>query len=713
MKKTLYITLLLLLHFSGKTQDIKIYFQTPYWYNVLYKNDVFIQVAVESTNSVSDVHASIEGLDTSLIYNSYNHYYEGRLSLSGLPDGDTVSFKVTVTDVLNNQKSDSIKVIYDILPVLIIDSPLAESVARPTIKVKVRSIDNDSCRLWVSFGRDYETLIYDGKIKDSAELTFDLTGRETYAGYGHFEIELIDKRYRGVIKRTGDIYIEGSPVLSDYYAANTKIMDFNFNKVFVLGDSVPQPAIIDIATGDTTIIPFDGTLDGIYHNVDIITPFGAMFNDYYGSGYDFNKGKLYNLGSYISSAFKVSGDYATYVNEEHGSTLHLRDLSAHFDTVLYEYGDQSGDVAQNGVVAYSADIFPNIYAYQNGNTIKLTNNHNDFNLYGYPITDGNFIAYQKYLECCGYSIVLYDSKSFIEINTNNAYPFTSWVETQSRSLNNKFLAYLKADSLNKNQIWLRDSLGNNFQQTFSNGNLGIEILNQYGDVMYKSREGRFLTLRSGETFKIGTTLGKPYYRDSTWYISIGRMLYTVIPSHILPLKLISFTIVKKQDNTNLLQWSTEEENNSSNISVERSTDGRNFSVIAKVTAANKPSVNSYSFTDAQPLHAVNYYRLKIIDKDGRFQYSTIKKIDNTIKLSAAVFPNPAKNSFYLKIENEKMFEGIFEIISMKGEIIQSQKIIAAAGNSSRIINIASLAKGSYYIRLISLTDHLTLKFEKL
>ncbi|MBK7884444.1 MAG: S8 family serine peptidase [Chitinophagaceae bacterium] len=111
----------------------------------------------------------------------------------------------------------------------------------------------------------------------------------------------------------------------------------------------------------------------------------------------------------------------------------------------------------------------------------------------------------------------------------------------------------------------------------------------------------------------------------------------------LPLKLLSFEAVKQNRKT-LLKWSTDNEINSSKFIIERSSNSIDYMAIGSVNANNQAGLNNYSFIDAQPQQGVNYYRLKIMDKDDAFTYSPIRKVDFGKGNEVTVYPNPVINS---------------------------------------------------------------------
>jgi hypothetical protein len=103
----------------------------------------------------------------------------------------------------------------------------------------------------------------------------------------------------------------------------------------------------------------------------------------------------------------------------------------------------------------------------------------------------------------------------------------------------------------------------------------------------------------------------------------------------LPVTYAGFTATKNGSNA-LLQWQTQQEQNSLSFIIERSSDGKEFTGIGQVAAAGNSSlVQSYSFTDETPRKGKNYYRLNQVDLDGRSNYSSIRTVDfsATAKLS--------------------------------------------------------------------------------
>jgi hypothetical protein len=89
---------------------------------------------------------------------------------------------------------------------------------------------------------------------------------------------------------------------------------------------------------------------------------------------------------------------------------------------------------------------------------------------------------------------------------------------------------------------------------------------------------------------------------------------------VLPVKLLRFE-GETLSNSIELTWETSEEINVNRFEIERSTDAREFYKINVVEAKNK--ANIYTFSDKTAHEGVNYYRLKMIDNDGSYEYSKI------------------------------------------------------------------------------------------
>jgi hypothetical protein len=107
------------------------------------------------------------------------------------------------------------------------------------------------------------------------------------------------------------------------------------------------------------------------------------------------------------------------------------------------------------------------------------------------------------------------------------------------------------------------------------------------------------------------------------------------PPNPLPIELILFN-GSSEGNYNHITWSTASESNNDYFTVEKTIDGKSFTVVGIVGGAGNSTVrNDYTLDDNNISQVINYYRLKQTDYDGLFKYSELISINN-LKLSGKV-----------------------------------------------------------------------------
>lgn len=179
-------------------------------------------------------------------------------------------------------------------------------------------------------------------------------------------------------------------------------------------------------------------------------------------------------------------------------------------------------------------------------------------------------------------------------------------------------------------------------------------------------------------------------------------------SNSLPANIIQFSANTSKDFVQL-NWQTINEVNTAEFVIEKSIDGSNFKKIGSVKAKNDVSEQLYSFNDLEPIKIVTYYRLKIVDADGKFNYSKTVVINNKVKSTISIYPNPAKGS--ININYTKANENaIVTVSTLDGKQVISQKL----NNSStqQVLNISTLTSGTYLLTIINGKEVQTQKFTK-
>lgn len=168
-------------------------------------------------------------------------------------------------------------------------------------------------------------------------------------------------------------------------------------------------------------------------------------------------------------------------------------------------------------------------------------------------------------------------------------------------------------------------------------------------------------------------------------------------SVVLPLTLLEFNGILQNDNA-LLNWKTDNEQNTRSFIIERSIDGQNYLSIGNVNAANTNGIQNYSFTDNDIKNlgaAIVYYRLKQIDIDGSFVYSQIVALSVGNKSMVLLYPNPGVNEINILVSSNKKSQAQLKILDNLGRVVRQQEVNLSVGNNSISIDIKNLSKGIY------------------
>jgi hypothetical protein len=188
------------------------------------------------------------------------------------------------------------------------------------------------------------------------------------------------------------------------------------------------------------------------------------------------------------------------------------------------------------------------------------------------------------------------------------------------------------------------------------------------------------------TFTVGTGNSSNSYLSFDAFGTNGTAAATV-----LPVKFQTFEATPSGNSVSL-KWMVATEENLSGYQVEKSFDGRNFSKVSFVNAANQ---NTYTFVDSKSSGTV-YYRIKSIDVDGRYAFSTIALIKagkSMIMLNA--FPSPFVSSFSLD-HGTATAGSLITISGQDGRAIKT--IIPTIGSQRTPVDLSAAKAGMYLVR---------------
>ena len=155
---------------------------------------------------------------------------------------------------------------------------------------------------------------------------------------------------------------------------------------------------------------------------------------------------------------------------------------------------------------------------------------------------------------------------------------------------------------------------------------------------------------------------------------------------------------KKTGGETIISWKVANEENISHYQIERSNDGRSFEPVGKKEyEPTLQSINEYSFND-KATSGKTYYRIKEVDKDGAFTYSSIVAVVNN-PVAMQLWPNPASSQVTITYVAEKNERASLEIFDVNGKKIRTENVQLTEGtNSFTLENLGSLARGNYLLK---------------
>jgi hypothetical protein len=195
--------------------------------------------------------------------------------------------------------------------------------------------------------------------------------------------------------------------------------------------------------------------------------------------------------------------------------------------------------------------------------------------------------------------------------------------------------------------------------------------------------------------------------DTWYYLTVDNgyctmtdsVFVTILP---LPIELLDFT-GSKVDGTALLKWETILEINSDFFEIEHSANGFDFEAVGRVKAVGESGiVQQYGFVHQQPEFGNNFYRLKMVDQDGRFEHSKIIELyfdsyGNGYQVK--VHPNPGAGVFYFDFGMTSESITNLEVINMAGQVVARKAEKLAAGQHQMSVDLGELASGVYLYRI--------------
>ncbi len=200
----------------------------------------------------------------------------------------------------------------------------------------------------------------------------------------------------------------------------------------------------------------------------------------------------------------------------------------------------------------------------------------------------------------------------------------------------------------------------------------------------------------------GTAIQGNVTRNSVSTFSIFTLGSTSAISNPLSVK---FTAVKAytSGNLNIVEWTNQSEAGVLGYTVEKSTDGIQFTAHSEVAArSNAATREVYNQQDLQP-GIKTYYRIRATELSGEVTYSPVVKVVRGESGSAgfSIYPNPVQGKqFMLQYKGQTREPIRLQLFSSSGQVVYSNSWIHPGGQASQSIELpVSLSKGMYYLQL--------------
>lgn len=171
----------------------------------------------------------------------------------------------------------------------------------------------------------------------------------------------------------------------------------------------------------------------------------------------------------------------------------------------------------------------------------------------------------------------------------------------------------------------------------------------------------------------------------------------------LPVELTQFA-AKATETTIELAWQTSSELHNLGFELQRSIDAKDYRKIAWINGNGTTSeMQQYHFKDDKVLaNQVYYYRLKQIDRDGNFEYSTIVSAAINDKDALKIgdfYPNPTANETHIQIQTHTNTDVQIQLYDYTGRMLQSYAQSVDSGNNELRLSLENIDEGIYYVRI--------------
>ncbi len=290
---------------------------------------------------------------------------------------------------------------------------------------------------------------------------------------------------------------------------------------------------------------------------------------------------------------------------------------------------------------------------------------------------------------------LLDYASCMSIETNAWYTFTP-PTTGNYYFNLYNQQCVVGDGM---QMWLGTAssscpTANNFTEVFCQSNATPETI----------------------TLNANLTAGVNYYLIADGFAG-DECNYSMLisPTINLPVNLSHIKATRIDQNSAKINWTTLQYKDLKKFEVEKSTDAMYFTTIGEVNTSTYESseIENFEFIDKNCSSNDKYYRVKMIDQNGTFDYTSIVELNKLNNLADIILkPNPTDNNTYLEIKSAKDEEMLITVYSIESKKVLEFTAIIQEGINSIPISSDELHSGVYLVKVSSKSLTKTIKLFK-
>lgn len=190
--------------------------------------------------------------------------------------------------------------------------------------------------------------------------------------------------------------------------------------------------------------------------------------------------------------------------------------------------------------------------------------------------------------------------------------------------------------------------------------------------------------------------------DPTGYFANGEVedYRVLIDNFPLSISSLSFNAKAVGNKRAEINWVTGSEENMAWYEVEKSLDNDTWTKLTEVAAKgnglNKQT--TYTFMDENPSPGLSYYRLKIVNANGKVTYSEVRRITiQSLFGQVTLNPTPARDKIWLRLNTAKSVTTKLFIVDLSGRIVLEKQLQLNKGYSENEINLDKIQSSGMYI----------------